>query len=177
MWTRKQNLFFVVLGVLIALAAFVINSGRAKEPARKPLQKRGNSSSLPNVVCHFANITVLDVSIKNEGAPEATVVVRVENNSEIGIVAIGMESTNGEESSGVTLRSSLEDDRQPIVVIKPHEVGTLEMALADVFPDAPLEIGFVNYADGTEKGNERSLKIFRELKTHEKNAKKKEPLQ
>ena len=92
--------------------------------------------------------------------------------SEIGIVAIGMESTNGEEASGLSLRSSFESDREPTVVIKPHEVGVLEMSLANVFPDAALEIGSVMYADGTVKGSERQLKILHDVKNHEKNAKK-----
>ena len=174
MWTRKQNLFFIVLGALIALAAFVISSGRAKQPAKAPQQNRGSVTSVPKVVCDLTNIIVKEVSIRNEGAPEATVVVKVENNSEIGIVAIGMESTNGEESSGVSLRSSFEGDREPTIVIKPHEVGVLEMPLANVFPDAGVEIGSVIYADGTEKGEARQLKIFHDLKNHEKSAKKME---
>lgn len=175
MSTRKQNFSLILLGVFLALAAFVISSGRAKHAAQEPQKERAITTAVPRIVSHVTGIRVNGVSIKNAGASNATVVVEVENTSEVGVTAISMESTNGEEGSGVSLGGSFQADGEPLVVIKPHEARTLEIALVNVFPDVALEIGSVMYADGTENGREQSLKILRDLKNDaKKKAKMKE---
>jgi hypothetical protein len=168
MSNRRQYLTFIILGMVVAVAAFIANSGRAKQEVA---QRREANTSVPSVVSNFPNLKVQKVAIRNAGTPNATIVVEVENTAEIGIIAITLESKKEGQAFIVSLRTSFEGDGEPRVVIKPHEVGKLEIAVTNTFSDVPLEIGSVMYADGSEAGDPESLETMHKVKDHEKKAK------
>lgn len=175
MSNRKQYLTFVFLGMLVAVAAFIANSSRAKQQVPDPPQRQEATGSAPNVVSNFPNVKVRRVEIKDAGTPQARVAVEVENTAEVGIIAITLESKKDGQAFIVSLRSSFEDDVEPTVVIKPNDVATLTMPMANTFRDVPLEIGSVMYADGSEIGDKHSLETMHKVKDHEKKVKKESP--
>jgi hypothetical protein len=174
MSNRTQCLTFVILGILVAVAAFIANSGRAKQQIPDLPERQEVIRAVPNVVSKFPSVRVKKVDIRNAESPFATIAVEVENAGEVGIIAITLESKKDGHVVMVSLRSSFEGDADPRVVIEPHEVGTLEIPVANTFSDVPLEIGSVMYANGSEVGDPESLKTMHKVKDHEKKAKTKE---
>jgi len=171
MQTRKQYVLVVLLGMSIGVALFTISYARTRHAKQDAPQQKELITSVPEVVSCVKNIKVINKEIKDAGAPDATVAVEVENTSELGIIAISIESSKGRESYGV-LSSTFEAD-EPIAIIEPHATATLKIAVANVFPHVPLQIGSVMYIDGTEDGCTESLKTMHKLKASQEKQKAK----
>jgi hypothetical protein len=166
---RTQKVLLILVGVIVGIAAFSINSIGKKYAKQDPHpQQRETVTYVPEVVSCTPKVRVIKAEITHGETPNPVIVVEVENASEVGIIAISMESVKGNEAFENTLGSSFEGDQPPIVVIKPHEVGTLDMAMTSVFAGEPLRIGGVMYADGTEAGCERGLKTLHRARDYDK---------
>jgi len=166
---RRQRVLLTLVGVVIGVGVFSINSigKRYTKPDPYP-QKRETVTYVPEIVSCAPKVKVLKAEIADGASADPTIVVEVENASEVGIIAISIESVKGREAFENTLRTSFEGDQIPIVVIKPHETGKLNMAMNSVFVGVPLRIGGVMYADGTEEGCDRGLKTLHRVRDHDR---------
>lgn len=172
---RTQKAVFIFLGVSIGIALYGITSGWTKHVSQNPSTQKEKATLIPEVVSCVKNIRVVKAEIQNPQTEDATIVVQVENTSELGIIAISLESGKGGKGYAV-LESTFEAD-EPIVIIEPHATRILTMEVNNIHPRAPLQIGSVMYVDGTEEGCDSSIKRMHETKTmHEsQRAKRKEP--
>jgi len=163
----KRYILAILVGVGIGVSLYLIPFTKAWPVNQISSQPRATITSAPEVVSCVKTIRVIETTIKDVGTPHATVTVEVENTSDLGIIAVSLESTKGKDTYTV-LTSTFEAD-EPTPVIKPHETHTLSMGLSNVFSEVPLKIGSVVYVDGTEEGCESSLKTMRNSKTqHER---------
>ena len=168
---RKIVISSLMLGACLAVGVYTLNVARAKY--RRPIPITPQRLALPygqEVTSCVEDIRVVKAEVINAQTPSETIEVQIENVSQLGILAVSLEATNGSESYTTTLRGSFKEDK-PIVVIKSHGTGKLSMSLP--FGDVPLRIGGVFYEDGTEQGCDSSLKTLHEIKENEKS--KKEP--
>ena len=165
---RKRLLIYSLLGICLGIGMYTLNLGRTRN---------SNISQTKQIAVYPSQVTsctkqikVIKAEIIDAGTTNEVINVQVENLSNLGVIAISLEATNGRESYTTTLRSSFRKD-VPTVVIKPHDIGTLDMS--SPFGNVPLQIGGVLYDDGSEDGCDTSLKTLHEVKDSEKN---KEPL-
>lgn len=158
MQTRTQNVLFILLGVVIALTIWCVSWGRTKGAGQVAAQ---NKRAVPEIVSCVKNIRVVKAELQNPGTTDEAVAVEVENTTAIGIIAISIESEQGPENYTV-VHSAFQANAAPTVVLAPQQTDTLLMAV--MFPNAPVRIGAVLYADGTEEGCAPSLKMLREAK-------------
>lgn len=105
-----------------------------------------------------------NVKVINKRVDAAFLIVEVENTSELGIVAISLESKKGNNT--YTVRPSTFESDEVQNIIKPHERYELSMELANIRPNAQLQVGSVVYSDGTEDGCEASVQATRKAKAY-----------
>ena len=163
MYKYKRYLVAILVGVCIGTGLYVITIAKAWPQKQNSPRQKVVVKSAPEIVSCVKSIRVLKRTIKDVGTPHASAAVEVENMSDLGIIAISLESKKGKDT--YTVRTNTFGADEPTVVIKPHETYTLKMELSNIFPNEPLQIGSVMYVDGTEEGCEVSLKAMRESKT------------
>lgn len=93
---------------------------------------------------------------------QSLVAVEVENTSDVGIIAISLDSVL--DKIEYIVRKSSFGAETPIVIIEPHNTHTLTIEASNISPGAHLQIGSVTYADGTEEGCATSLELMRASK-------------
>ena len=120
-------------------------------------------TSMPQVFSKVKNLEVVNAWIEDPGTPAVRAVVEIRNNSDKAVMAVDLVCGEG----GIT-RSGLTDEEHPIVVIKPHETTTMEMTFGSMTFGAPLVVSAVTYADGTEEGEEASLKAMHMVRAHDR---------
>lgn len=172
MKSQAKTFLPILIGVLIGASIFGVRSiaKRFAKPDPFP-QQRQSAKYIPEITSCVKKVSVARTELVNGDTSEAAVLIGIENKSQIGIVAIIVESVGEKETFETTLRGSFETD-PPATVINPGGVGTLQIAMANVFAGAPLRISGAVYADGTEEGCERGLKTLRQVKEHEKSKRK-----
>jgi hypothetical protein len=172
MQTRHLIALTLTLGVLIGLVFYSISLVGAtnQEPVKKELIK-----NVPEIKSCVSSIRVISAKIKNPERPNAALVVELENTSDIGIIAISIDSKTEKETYSV-IRNTFGSDK-PLAIIEPHSADSVRLELANIRPGAQIEIGSVTYMDGTEEGCSASVESMHQSKlSHEKEAKsKKEP--
>ena len=167
MYKYKRYILAVAVGVCLGVCLFTISIAGAWPMIQDSPRQTVPITSPPEVVSCVKTLKVIKRLIKNGGTPHASVTVEVENTSDLGIIAVSLDSKKGKDT--YTVRTSTFGADEPTVVIKPHETYTLRMELSNVFPNEPLQIGSVMYVDGTEAGCDASLKAMRNSKTlHER---------
>ena len=166
--TRKRIIAPILLGVCLAIGMYTLNFARAKRQSPIPPQTTLPVPFTQQITSCAKGVRVVKAEVVNAGTPNATVEVQIENVSDLGIIAISVEATNGIETYTVAHHPSFKEDK-PTVVIKPHEIDNLNMSLH--LGDVPLQIGGVFYEDGTEEGCASSLKTLHEVKEAEKSKK------
>jgi hypothetical protein len=165
----------LLIGVILGIIGFSINSVARRYAKTDPSPQRQVATYVPEILSCSKNIRVTNTEIANAGTPDASLMVQVENTTNVGIIAIQIESVNDREAFETTLRTSFDNDQPPTVVIKPHEVGTLIASLNNILAGVPLRIGGVMYEDGTEEGCERGLGTLHQVRDHDKSKKKERP--
>lgn len=155
---KKSKSIFVLW--VIALTMF----GVAGAVAIKSNQQR---TGLPRTISKVKNLEVVSVTLENEGQPDATAVIEVHNNSYKAVVAVAIESGDGINSSGINKNGFIDDD-PPQTVIEPFGVLTMRMPLSNLIPNTPLRVSGIFYEDGTEEGEDNTLKTMRSQRDHER---------
>lgn len=141
------------IGSLLAFTAF----------SNKPQSQRRVVTTTPPIFSKVKSIEIVGTKVINEGTPAAGVSVEVRNNSDKAVMAIDLVC-----GDGAVTKNGLTDEQNPIVVIPPYGSTTIEMSFTEMSVDAPLVIGAVTYADGTEEGDAKSLRAMHKLRDHDR---------
>jgi len=151
------------------IAASIITAGvfsAKRQQPKKQVEQQPRVTSMPEVFSNVKTVEIVRTWIEDPGTPHASAAIEVRNNSGKDIMAVDLVSGEG----GVT-RNGLTDEDHPIVVMKPGETTTLRMNFGEMTFGAPLVISAVVYGNGTEEGDQRSLKTIRQIREHDRKAK------
>jgi hypothetical protein len=155
--------------VLLVVAAVLLSAAFG---LRATVARRNNPHpDLPKVISKARDIEVISVTPRGDGTV-LSVVVR--NNSDKAVVSIAIESGDAKDASGINISGFRGNDEAPTTVIEPRGLRTFDMPFDNLLPGKPLKVGGVMYADGTEGGEEVTLKSMRahrdsdKAQTHEK---------
>ncbi|HMG75893.1 MAG TPA: hypothetical protein VK582_20500 [Pyrinomonadaceae bacterium] len=166
----RRKWFFLFASMLIAASLISAGAFSAKrQQPKKQWPKEPSVTSMPPVFSKVKKLEVIKAWIVNPGTPAAGVRVEIRNNSDQDVMAVDLACGEG----GVT-KNGLEDEEHPIVVIKPHDTTTVEMNFGEMTFGAPLVVGGVIYGDGTEDGDEASLKPMHIMRAHDRAQRKAE---
>ena len=158
---RKWFLLFALIVIAGSLISGVVFSEKKQQPKKEQEQPR--ATSMPAVFSKIKKLEVVRAWIQDAGTPHAGVAVEVQNNSDLAVMAIDLVSGEG----GVTT-NGLTDEEHPIVVVGPHGTTKLFMNFGSMTFGAPLVVAAVTYADGSEEGDESSLKVMHQTRVHDR---------
>lgn len=148
---KKTHLLTILFTVVLATLCLVgVSTIRGQ---KKP----------PKIISKVSDIEVLNVHIQNDGSDEL-VIVEIHNNSYKPIIALTVESRNDKEASGINLHRFGSGDEPPGVVLQPNESTIVKLPLSYLKPNTHFQVGGVMYADGSEEGDESTLRTMREHK-------------
>ena len=148
---------FLIFTTVLAATIFgsVVFSGARK--VQRPPQ------TIPLISSKISTIQVESSRVVNEGTPAVGVEIVVRNLSAKPVMAIDLVA-----GDGAVTKNGLTDEENPIVVIEPYETTTLSMAFGEMTPGSSLIISAVTYGDGTEEGDEKSLRIMRKVRERDR---------
>jgi len=156
MTIRRLILFLLVGGVAFSILVSVVLSKRRESQHPKV-------TSVPATYSKIRTLEVVSVKTINEGTPAVGVAVEIKNNSDKEVMAVDLVC-----GDGAVTKNGLTDEENPITVIKPYGTVTVEMTFSEMTFGAPLVISAVTYGDGTEEGDERSLRIMHNIRDHDR---------
>lgn len=156
MTRRRIILLIVAVMAVVSVVGVGVLSKRSES-------QRQRVTSIPPVCSKVKALEVVSFKIINENTPAAGVSVEIRNNSYKAVMAVDL--VCGE---GAITKNGLTDEENPIVVIEPYGTTTIEMGFGEMSPDAPLVVSAVTYADGTEEGDEESLRIMHKIRDHDR---------
>ena len=161
--TNKKWVFLLAGSVLAAaLVASAVFSAK-RQPPQKKWPDEPRVTSMPSVFSKVKTLEIVRTWIEDPGTPHASAALEVRNNSNKDVMSVDLVSGEG----GVT-RNGLTDEDHPIIIIKPGGTTTLRMNFGEMTFGAPLVVSAVVYGDGTEEGDERSLKTIHQIRAHDK---------
>lgn len=160
--THKRLVLLValILAALSVIGAVVFSKAKRTHQNQ---QQRERVSSIPPVYSKVKNLIVLRATIVDAGTPSAGVAVEIWNDSDKAVMMLDLVCGEG----GI-IRSGLDDEEHPIVVIKPHGTTIMTMNFGEMTPGADLVVSAVTYADETEEGEESSLKSMHVTRAHDR---------
>jgi hypothetical protein len=162
----RRGRALIVLSAVALVGSLI--SYNAVSKRREPLPQKV-VTKIPPVYSKVKTLEVVGVKVLDENTPAASVSVEIFNNSDKAVMAVDL--VCGE---GAITKNGLTDEENPIVVIEPYGVTTIEMTFGAMTPNTPLVISAVTYADGTEEGVEESLRAMHRLREHDRAILKKE---
>jgi hypothetical protein len=145
--------FAITIGLILGFVGFT----KTRQTQQKPV------TTAPPTYSKVNSIQVVGVKVIDEGTPAARVAVEVMNNSNKAVMAVDL--VCGE---GAITKNGLTDEENPIVVIPAFGTTTIEMSFGAMTPEAPLVISAVTYADGSEEGDEKSLRAMHLAREHDR---------
>jgi hypothetical protein len=160
---RHVVIFAAVMLMTASVISAVVFSKVKRQQQRLEHQQRERVNTIPPVFSKIPSLEVVNATIINPDTAAAGVAVEIRNNSDKLVMAVDLVSGEG----GVT-RSGLSDEDNPIVVIQPHGTTTIKMNFGEMTPGAPLVVSAVTYSDGTEEGDEASLKVMHTARAHDR---------
>jgi hypothetical protein len=101
--------------------------------------------------------------ISDRAVEPVGVEIEIKNNSKKDVVAVDL--VCGE---GSITHNGLTDEEHPVVVMGPNETTTIRMDFSEMTFGAPLVVSAVTYADGTEEGDEKSLRRIHLAREHDR---------
>ena len=153
-----------IILLIAAVMAIVSVLGAGVLSQRSPSQRK-IPTTIPPVYSKVKALEIVGVKIINEDTPAAGVSIEIRNNSYKTVMAVDL--VCGE---GAITKNGLTDEENPIVVIEPYGTTTIEMTFGAMTFGAPLVVSAVTYNDGTEEGDQESLRIMHKIREHDKAA-------
>ena len=153
---RRLVSILLVVGIAASILVSVALSKRRESQRQKV-------TSIPAAYSKIRSLEIVSVKPTKEGTPAAGVLVEIKNNSEKEVMAVDL--VCGE---GAITKNGLTDEENPITVIKPYGTVTIEMTFSEMTLGAPLVVSAVTYADGTEEGEEESLRIMHRIRDRDR---------
>lgn len=166
--THKRNFKHALSLVAVILIAATALAFAQMSRVTSSRQETKRVTKLPQITSRVKNIEVVSARVERESEPTAAVVIEIKNNTDKPVIAVTLESGNGKDAYGVTTNGFREGDEPPLVVMEPHGSIAVEMPLSNLTPGEPIKVGGVIYADGTEEGDDVTLKTMRSQKEHYK---------
>lgn len=170
----RRNLPNLILGIGVVCFATVSIMALAHSGVNLRWRQQGAKSNikLPRITSKVKSLEVIGAAIEGAAEPNALVAIEIKNNSDKPIIALAVESGDGDEASGVSLNGFKGENESPAIVLKPHGTVKVRMPLSNLSPGSSIKIGGVIYADNTEAGDESTLGTLRRQKEHEKKTRK-----
>lgn len=140
----------LITASIVTAAVFSVRRQKAQSPPEQP-----RVNHMPPVFSKVKDLEIVRTSIIDPGSPGAGVAVEIKNNSNKDALAVDLVCGEG----GIT-RNGLHDEEHPIVVVKAHETMTIRMSFSEMTFGAPLVVSAVTWADGSEEGDEKSLRLM-----------------
>jgi hypothetical protein len=155
--TKKTKKSFLIFTTVLAATIFgsIVFSGAGK--VQRPPR------TIPLISSKISTIQVISSRVVNEDSPAVSVEIVVRNLSGKPVMAIDLVA-----GDGAVTKNGLTDEENPIVVIEPYGTTTLSMAFGEMTPGSSLIISAVTYGDGTEEGDEKSLRIMRKVRERDR---------
>jgi len=155
MSTKPRTIFlvFAVLVIATLLGSIVFSRpGQVEKPKKE----------LPKVVSKISTIQIESTKAIDENTEFARMEVVVRNNSAKAVMAIDLVA-----GEGAVTKNGLTDPDKPIIVIEPYGTTTLQMSFGEMTPGSDLVVAAVTYQDGSEEGDEKSLKVMRKIRARD----------
>ena len=162
---RKWLLLFATLLIAASVVAAAVFNARRQRAQNQAEQQPPRVNYMPPYFSKVKNLEIVSASIWTDG-PEAKAVgveVEIKNNSNKDVMAVDLVCGEG----GIT-RNGLTDEEHPIVVMHPNETTTIRMDFSAMTFGAPLVVSAVTYADGTEEGDPKSLRLMHLAREHDR---------
>ena len=150
---------FLAIGVCIGLIGWASLSGPTTR-ASQETSKRPVLSKLPEIKSCVEHVKLVHAELVSHGDSQVGV-LELENQTDVGIISISVETKVGKEKYSV-VKTGFSPDKEPLIIIPAREKGTIEIGNLD--PNSAIEIGSVMFSDGTEEGCSKSLKTAHEIK-------------
>jgi hypothetical protein len=155
---RKWLFLFASMLIAACVVSAGVFSARRQQP-KKQWPKEPRVTSMPQIYSKVKNLEVIRAWIVGQDTDSPAASVEIRNNSDKDVVAVDLVCGEG----GIT-RNGLHDEEHPVVVIKAHGTTIMEMGFGAMTFGAPLVVSAVTYADGTEEGDESSLKLMHKMR-------------
>jgi hypothetical protein len=155
------SLCAVILIAACALAFVYPKRGTGEQ------QNAKRSTQLPPVISKIKTLEVVGAHIEGEGEPGTAVVVEIRNNSDKAVTGVALEQGDDKDAYGVST-DGYRVDEPPIVIIEPHGSVSIKMETANLWPDLPIRVAGVIYADDTEEGEKATLGTMRRQHARDK---------
>jgi hypothetical protein len=152
---RRVWVCLILIGSAVAISVSAILI-RGQKPARE----------IPPVYSIVPTVSVISAKIIEADTPSPRVSVEVRNNSDKAIMAVDLVA-----GEGAITKNGLTDEDNPIVVIPPYGTTTIEMTFGAMTPGAPLVVSAVTYEDGTDEGDEKSIRAMHMVRKHDRERK------
>ncbi|HEV2912040.1 MAG TPA: hypothetical protein VGX92_01880 [Pyrinomonadaceae bacterium] len=163
---KRKYLLILCAVILVAVSvAGVLATRRALKREQQPQAK--GETTLPLIISRVKNLEVIGATLERAGQPDAEVVLEIQNNSDLAVTALAIESGDEINSAGTSTYND-DDDGNPSIIIKPHGTITVRMLISNLIPDTALRVAGVTYADGTEDGDKSALGTIRGQRAHDK---------
>ncbi|HKP38357.1 MAG TPA: hypothetical protein VJT71_15970 [Pyrinomonadaceae bacterium] len=156
----KKLVVCVVIGMSIGFIVWLALLQPMTSASQEKTAKRPLLTELPKIKNCTEHIKLIKAQLVYQGELQAAA-LEVENEAYIGVVSISVEQLANRERHSV-VPSGFTPDQPPQIVIPPGERMTITLGYLST--KAPIRIGGVMFADGTEEGCDSSLKSMRELK-------------
>jgi len=158
-WILPFATIIIVGSAFVTAAVFRVNRQQAQ------VEQQPRVNSMPPYFSRVKDLEIVRASIWLDG-PDAKAVgveVEIKNNSKKDVVAVDLMCGDG----SIT-RNGLTDEEHPIVVMHPNETTTIRMDFSEMTFGAPLVVSAVTYADGTEEGDQKSLRRMHLAREHDR---------
>lgn len=152
--------------LLIAVPAIGIVTMR-HQPTTQQQETRQLIDSLPPVISKVLDLEVVSAKIEKTGQPDAVAAIEIRNKSDRAVLAVAIESGDKMNFSGLHLQGET-DAGKPVIIIEPQGTATFRWQLNEIMVNSPLRVAGAFYADGTEEGEEETLKTMRGQREHER---------
>ncbi|MGI8734697.1 MAG: hypothetical protein ACR2LM_15495 [Pyrinomonadaceae bacterium] len=149
-----------VMAVTALLVSVVVFSAKRQEP--KQQHPKDWLSSIPRTMSKVKDLEIINARIVRPSTDAPGVAFEIRNNSNRAVMAVHI--TSGE--SGIS-KDGNEDEENPTVIIEPYGTLTAEMN-DELTRDAPIVIDAATFADGTEEGDETTLKFMHKIRVRER---------
>jgi hypothetical protein len=159
---RKWLLLFATLIITASVITAAVFSAR-RQKAQNPAEQQPRVNHMPPVFSKVKDLEIVRTWIIDPGGVGAGVAVEIRNNSKKNVMAVDLVCGEG----GIT-RNGLTDEENPIIVMKPNETTTIQMSFTAMTFGAPLVVSAVTYDDGTEEGDEKSLRAMHLAREHDR---------
>lgn len=163
---RKWLLLFATLLITASVVTAAVFNAR-RQRAQNQAEQQPRVNHMPPYFSKVKNLEIVRASIWMDSGEAVGVEIEIKNNSKKDVMAVDL--VCGE---GAVTRNGLTDEEHPVVVMRPGETTTIRMDFSEMTFGAPLVVNAVTYADGTEEGDQKSLRAMHLAREHDRAATK-----